>query len=202
MYRRFAVVFAVAALVALGASQAQAKTIQATETIKGTLAVISPGGPGGGCTESYSAQCPTIFGEPATCTCLNDELGTITGGIGKGDVHIDITVDASDEVEDTVEHGCKPIFGELSLNRARARHNRGWLRYKWVLLPDRRKSYDRQRIWGGRRNVRPRHRQGGAQTPWTYHGSGGKLPLVRENATRARLADASLASSSSAFRFI
>ncbi len=116
MYRRFALVFAVAALVAFGASQAQAKTIQATESIKGTLAVISPGGPGGGCTESYSAQCPTIFGEPATCTCLNDELGTITGGIGKGDVHIDITVDASDEVEDTVEHGCKPIFGELDVD--------------------------------------------------------------------------------------
>ncbi len=115
MYRRIALVFAVAALFTLGASQAQAKTIQATETVTGTLAVIFPGGPGGGCDESYSAQCPTIFGEGASCTCFNTEAGKITGGLGKGDVHIDITVDASDEVEDNAEHGCKPIFGELDV---------------------------------------------------------------------------------------
>ena len=115
MSRRIGLVFVVAALVALGASQAQAKTIQATETVKGTLTVISPfGGVSGSCNEGYSDQCPA-FDEAASCTCANDEAGTITGGIGKGTAKIDLTIDASEEVEDTVEHGCKPIFGEVDV---------------------------------------------------------------------------------------
>jgi hypothetical protein len=116
MYRRIALVFAVAALVTLGASQAQARTIQATETVKGTLAIIPGAGPGGSCTsEGYASQCPNPFSEAASCTCANDDLGTITGGIGKGDVAIDITVDEPDDVEDNLGHGCQPIFGELDV---------------------------------------------------------------------------------------
>jgi len=116
MSRRIGLVFAVAALVALGASQAQAKTIQATETVKGTVTIGAGGGVGGACgvDEGYSDQCPA-FDEAASCTCANDEAGTITGGIGKGTAKIDLTIDASEEVEDTVEHGCKPIFGELDV---------------------------------------------------------------------------------------
>ena len=114
MSRRIALVLAVAALFALGASQAQAKTIQATETIKGTVTIGAGFGPSGACSEGYSDQCPA-FDEAASCTCANDEAGTITGGIGKGDAKIDITIDASEEVEDTVEHGCKPIFGEVDV---------------------------------------------------------------------------------------
>jgi hypothetical protein len=116
MYRRIALVFAVAGLFALGASQAQARTIQATETIKGTLTVSAKGGPGGACTEGYSDQCPTFGIEAASCTCANDEFGTITGGIGKGDVILDITVDESDDIEDNLGHGCQPIFGSLDVS--------------------------------------------------------------------------------------
>ena len=110
MYRRIALVFAVAALVALGASQAQAKTIQATETVKGTVTIFD-----GQCEEGYSDQCPNFdLGSPL-CSCVNDEAGTITGGIGKGTVLIDVTVDESDDIEDNLGHGCLPIFGSLDV---------------------------------------------------------------------------------------
>jgi hypothetical protein len=71
--RRSALVFGVAALVALGASGAQAKTIHASATIKGK-ATIGAFGPAGECSEGYADQCPN-FGA-ASCACANFENGT------------------------------------------------------------------------------------------------------------------------------
>ena len=125
MSRRIALVLAVAALFALGASQAQAKTIQATETVTGTVTVSAGLGPFGACNEFYSDQCPA-FDEPASCTCANTEEGTITGGLGKGTVQIDVTVDDSgEEVEDNNGHGCQPIFGELDVSIASPKKRAG-----------------------------------------------------------------------------
>jgi hypothetical protein len=116
MYRRIALVFVVVALVALGASQAQAKTIQANVTVTGTVTIGTGGGVSGACTSGlYDDQCPAFDGEAASCTCANDETGKVTGTFGKGDVMIDVTVDDSDIVEDNADHGCEPIFGELDV---------------------------------------------------------------------------------------
>lgn len=112
MYRRSALVFAVAALVALGASGAQAKTIHASATIKGK-ATIGAFSSAGECSEGYADQCPN-FGA-ASCACANFENGTITGGLGKGTVSLDVTIDESDEVTNNLDQGCQPIFGELDV---------------------------------------------------------------------------------------
>ncbi len=112
--RRTVFVFAVATIVALGASQAQAKTIQASETIKGKVTISAGGGPGGACTDGYSNQCPHPF-SAASCTCAHFADGTITGGLGKGTVVLDVTIDESDDIENNLEHGCRPIFGEADV---------------------------------------------------------------------------------------
>jgi hypothetical protein len=114
--RRTVFVFAVATIVALGASQAQAKTIQASETIKGKAIIGAGGGVGGACSEGYSNQCPKFPNNVvASCTCAKFTVGTITGGLGKGTVALDVTIDESDDIEDNLEHGCQPIFGELDV---------------------------------------------------------------------------------------
>lgn len=116
MYGRIVVVFTVATFVALGASQAQAKTIQASETIKGKATIGAGGGVGGACSEGYSNQCPKFPNNVvASCTCAKFTVGTITGGLGKGTVALDVTIDESDDIEDNLEHGCQPIFGELDV---------------------------------------------------------------------------------------
>jgi len=112
MYKTSALVFAVAALVALGASGAQAKTINAGATIKGK-ATISAFGPSNECPEGYADQCPN-FGA-ASCACANFEDGTITGSLGKGTVSLDVTIDESEEVTNNIDQGCQPIFGELDV---------------------------------------------------------------------------------------
>jgi hypothetical protein len=118
MYRRSALVLAVAALFTLGASQVQAKTktINGSATITGTVTIGAGGGDDGACHSGvYDDQCFAAFGGPDVCTCANDETGHITGSFGKGDVQIDVTVDTSEEVADNAGHGCEPIFGELDV---------------------------------------------------------------------------------------
>jgi hypothetical protein len=110
MYRRIALAFAVVALFALGASQAQAKTIHASATVKGTVTIDA-----GACTDGYSDQCPAFDGEGGSCTCAHTADGTITGGLGKGTVALDVTLDEQDDVDDNVGHRCRPIFGEVDV---------------------------------------------------------------------------------------
>jgi len=114
MYRRVVLVFAVAALVALGALQARAVTFHTTSrsfTIKGTATIVTGAGIGGACSDlPYADQCASL-----DCQCASFTDGTISGALGSGSAAVDASVDIDNGTISGSTDGCNPIFGEVDV---------------------------------------------------------------------------------------